>query len=1048
MIGGDHRAGPPDYYSPYNIRNLTDGPDGEYLNERLAEECIQWIGSVKDSSQPFYLNFWHYAVHGPIIPKEDLMPKYEALRDPNNPQRCPEMATMLESMDNSIGLLLDWLDLPENSELKANTMIVLTSDNGGVTHNETGNGDTWTSNRPLRGGKANTYEGGIRVPWIVRWPGRVGAGTTNATPVQTIDIYPTVLEAAGIAQPAGTVLDGQSIVPLLNGTSSEHQPVFTDFPHIFGILCAPSACVRDGDWKLIRYYHAGEDAASHAYELFDLSRDPAEAVNLAAYFPDKVAELDLLIDTHLIDTDALVPIASTNYSGSAIDVPRGSAAAAPNRPVSLRLPETEIRTLAAGSRTIRLLDQDDQPRTTHALVLEGDEWVSVENQPDGSVLVQWDAQPSYKSARLLFGWKGGETTREMNDWTFGPYELLIGIDSESEGLKNGFSQSVLMGHSYFQPGTDDIKVLASYYGYTRHTQFAQLAGGTNGDPGSLWRDTGEDEGAKAEIKKGTTEVLGLTLFSTLDGDSDYEDYKQWIDFTLQYNPDTFDTFFIMIPWASYANNPTYAEHRASQDTVNEYVYDIIQQLRVEYPQLSCLAMPVGEAMSRLWRLYDEGQLGPEILGVKLNGNRDNYLQYDNIGHAGKIMEDTLGLIWQKTLYPETDIRTVADPPTFQHDWTYDIRQLAYEIWRDDPYAHRPPPFIPDIMVEQPVNTSLADGAATTDFGSVVGGSNSQRTFTIRNSGTGTLSGLAATIDGTHQAEFTTGALSATALQPGETATFTVTFTPAAEGLRTAALHVARNDADENPFDVGLSGTGTVPPFIPDSPTNVTATDGFYQGKVRISWNASNGATDYEIYRGTLEDGSDTVLVGSTGATEFIDGTGNAGEDYYYFVKANAGAKTSDLSDGEMGHGTIEPPFQPDGLIGKKSASLKGNNIYNTGSGQTTTLTSKNLKTLKWYFEIQNDGETADQLACRLTRKNNYFKAKLKTATGANVTAAAYAGILRGGLAGGETERYKLEVKPTRKAKDKAKKRTFKFSTISGGDGSKQDILQALAKTKK
>ena len=260
--------------------------------------------------------------------------------------------------------------------------------------------------------------------------------------------------------------------------------------------------------------------------------------------------------------------------------------------------------------------------------------------------------------------------------------------SSAEGYKDGFSQSVLMGHSFFLPGTNDIEVLAPYYGYARHTQYMQLAGGTNGDPGSMWRDTGENEGAKAEIKKGNVELLGLTAFSALDGDSDYEDYKQWIDFTLQYNPDTFDTFFIMIPWSSYANNPTYAEHRSRQDFSNAYVYDIIQQLRVEYPQLTCLAMPVGEVMTRLWLLFDEGKLGPEIWGVKLNGNRDNYLQIDNIGHAGKIMEDTLGLIWQQTLYPETDIRTVEDPPTFQNDWTYDIRQLAYEVWQDDPYAHR------------------------------------------------------------------------------------------------------------------------------------------------------------------------------------------------------------------------------------------------------------------------------------------------------------------------------------------------------------------------
>jgi len=430
VIGGGHLPGPPDYYSPYgnNIRNLSPGPTGEYLNERLAQESIDWINSVKDSESPFFLNFWHYAVHSPIIAKEDLMPKYEALRDPDADQRCPEMATMLESMDTSIGMLLDWLDLPTNSALKANTMILLTSDNGGVIHNQTDNGDTWTSNRPLRGGKANTYEGGTRVPWIVRWPGMIEAGTTNSTPVQTTDIYPTVLEVAGIDLPTGADVDGQSIIPILEGTSTEHQPIFTDFPHLFGILCAPSCSVRVGDYKLIRYYHAGANAALHGYELFDLSRDPAEAINLAAYLPEKVAELDLLIEQHLTDTDALIPIASTNYTGSAMDVPRSSAASAPNRPVSVRLPETAVKTNTSGSRTIQLLDEKGQPRTTHALLLEGDDWVTVSNQADGSVWVEWDTPPDQEPAQLLFGWKGGATVREINDWTFAPVELLIGSE--------------------------------------------------------------------------------------------------------------------------------------------------------------------------------------------------------------------------------------------------------------------------------------------------------------------------------------------------------------------------------------------------------------------------------------------------------------------------------------------------------------------------------------------------------------------------------------------------------------------------------------------
>jgi arylsulfatase A-like enzyme len=421
VIGGDHLPGPPDYYSPYQnkIRNLAAGPEGEYLNERLAEESIQWIESVRDSGKPFYLNFWHYAVHGPIIPKKDLLPKYNERRDPHADQRCPEMATMLDSMDNSIGILLDWLDRPQNRDLKKNTVILLTSDNGGVIHNEV-DGNPWTSNRPLRGGKANTYEGGTRVPWIVRWPGHVQPKAECNTPVQSIDIYPTVLEIAGINSRAE--IDGRSIVPLLEGKPMDHQPIFTDFPHLFGILCAPSSSVRDEDYKLIRFHHAGRNAVSHAYELFDLERDPSEAINLAAYLPEKVKELDRLIEKHLKETDALVPVQNSTCSGSP-RAPRTNRKKAPDRPRRLTLPETAIRTAESGSRRIQLLDENGKARKTHALVLEGSDRVRVENNSDGSVALSWDA--SAGSARVLFGWKGGATPWEINDWTLPPCELIL-----------------------------------------------------------------------------------------------------------------------------------------------------------------------------------------------------------------------------------------------------------------------------------------------------------------------------------------------------------------------------------------------------------------------------------------------------------------------------------------------------------------------------------------------------------------------------------------------------------------------------------------------
>lgn len=431
VIGGDHLPGPTDYYSPYldthsgqTIRNLSPGPEGEYLNERLAEESIKWISSVKDSGKPFYLNLWHYAVHGPIIPKRDLLPKYIERRDPNSNQRCPEMATMIDSMDNSVGILLDWLDRPENSDLKKHTIIILTSDNGGVIHREL-NGNPWTSNRPLRGGKANTYEGGVREPWIIRWPGVTQPGSVCETPVQTIDIYPTVLEMTGLKPPKNIVLDGQSIVPLLKGQEMNHQPIFTHFPHNMGVLNAASTSVRNGDYKLIRYYYAGTNAESNAYELFDLKHDLYESINLAACLPEKVKELDRLIDSFLKKTDALVPVRNTKYSGNPMAL-RSDPAKRAGRPARLWLPESAIRTDGSGTRSIQLLDQSNTPRETHALVIEGSEWVQVQDKPDGSVEVSWRIIPENKTAKILFGWKGGATPEEIDDWSFIPCELILG----------------------------------------------------------------------------------------------------------------------------------------------------------------------------------------------------------------------------------------------------------------------------------------------------------------------------------------------------------------------------------------------------------------------------------------------------------------------------------------------------------------------------------------------------------------------------------------------------------------------------------------------
>ncbi|MCP4314397.1 MAG: sulfatase-like hydrolase/transferase [Bacteroidetes bacterium] len=447
VIGGNHAPGPPDYYSPYknSIPNLDPGPEGEYLNERLAEEAIDWISTVKDSENPFFLNFWHYAVHGPVIPKLDLLQKYIDSRDPDADQRCPEMATMLESMDTSIGMLLDWLDEPENAELKANTVIILTSDNGGNIHNTTPNGDFWTSNRPLRGGKANTYEGGTRVPWIIRWNDTIPAGSVCHTAVQSTDIYPTILDITGIPPKTGHTLDGRSILPLFKGEAMEEVPIFTDFPHRFGALCAPSTTVRFGDWKLLRYYWAGERAESHYYELFNLELDPKESINLRDYYPEKVAELDALISQHLADVDALIPIANPNYTGPSPFTRSDNAPA-------VTLAQDILYYKESGRDTIQLIDDKGAPHTSSGLLIEGENWVSVENTEDGKVIISWDTIKKDGPARVLIAWSGGASVRETNGWTRDPLELELQFkdweDLSLKALGSGNVSPIEGIHSY------------------------------------------------------------------------------------------------------------------------------------------------------------------------------------------------------------------------------------------------------------------------------------------------------------------------------------------------------------------------------------------------------------------------------------------------------------------------------------------------------------------------------------------------------------------------------------------------------------------------
>lgn len=284
-VGGCDLGGPPSYFAPYRISALKDGPKGEFLPERLADEAIQFIRAPRDG--PFFLNWWPYCVHYPMQSTDALIAKYK--RRPE--VKDPVYAAMIEAMDSAIGRFLKAL---EEAGLRDSTLILFKSDNGGF-HGV---------NKPLRGIKGMLYEGGIRVPWIVRWPGRVQPGSTCGTPVISMDCHPTLLEAAGLPPTPDHPLDGQSLLPLLTQSSGfAREALFFHYPnYAFHKQNRLGSAVREGDFKLIRHDDTGEA------ELYNLAADIGESKNIARESPGTAQRLTAKLDAWLRETGARLPV--------------------------------------------------------------------------------------------------------------------------------------------------------------------------------------------------------------------------------------------------------------------------------------------------------------------------------------------------------------------------------------------------------------------------------------------------------------------------------------------------------------------------------------------------------------------------------------------------------------------------------------------------------------------------------------------------------------------------------------------------------------------
>ncbi|WP_316811643.1 sulfatase [Pedobacter heparinus] len=287
-----------DYFYPYDkIATFTAGDENEYLTDRQSKEAVNFI--ERNKNKTFFLYLSYYSVHTKFSAPENLVQKYKKkfddkygsgmadklygshnLRHEGPHKDNPYLAAMLEKIDDGIGQIMDKL---QQSGLDKNTVLIFFSDNGGA--------GKLANNGPFRDSKMSLYEGGIREPLIIRWPGKIKAGTVEHTPVSSVDFYPTFLGMAGAKPIKNQLLDGLDFTPVFNGKTLQRDELFWHYPSETAKLNGKMAsAVRKDNYKLIQFY------ANPRYELYDLTADPGETHNLSDQLPAKVAALKTLLD--------------------------------------------------------------------------------------------------------------------------------------------------------------------------------------------------------------------------------------------------------------------------------------------------------------------------------------------------------------------------------------------------------------------------------------------------------------------------------------------------------------------------------------------------------------------------------------------------------------------------------------------------------------------------------------------------------------------------------------------------------------------------------
>ena len=329
-IGGNHLGAPhKGFFSPYDLENISDGPEGEYLTDRLTDEAVDLIKNKGE--KPFFMYLSHYAVHGPIQAPASLIEKYKKKAkkmglDEQDPfvkgekfpcehkknhhvtrriiQSDPVYAAMVENLDTNMGKILDTLEETGQAE---NTIIVFTSDNGGLSTAE----GSPTTNLPLNEGKGWMYEGGVREPLLIRWPGVIEPGKICEVPVTSPDFYPTMLEMANLPLQPNQHTDGVSLMPILKEDKSlDRDAIFWHYPHYGNQGGTPGSSVRMGDYKLIEFFENGH------LELYNLRTDLSETKDLSNEKPELAKKMQQRLIAWRKSINALIPKKNPDYQES------------------------------------------------------------------------------------------------------------------------------------------------------------------------------------------------------------------------------------------------------------------------------------------------------------------------------------------------------------------------------------------------------------------------------------------------------------------------------------------------------------------------------------------------------------------------------------------------------------------------------------------------------------------------------------------------------------------------------------------------------------